>query len=353
LLRSGSDLFHALTVKTASAGDVALRIAGQTREQKMLSEAPGQNHLGQHLMGVAGVQDPATRMITAVARGDAVETHGDAWVPWWSYTKTALAAAALVLVSQGRLHLDDHIERRPFTLLHLLQHRAGLPEYGRLAAYHAAVAAGEPPWPKADLLRRVQADNLLFEPGHGWSYSNVGYLFVREMIEEATGSPLGAALKQLVLDPLDIADAEVACSPADLDGMAWSNVGRYDPGWVYHGLLVGRAGSAALLLHRLLAGRLLPADLLSAMRARHPIGGTEPGRPWQSSGYGLGLMIGTGQPPALYVGHTGGGPGSTSAVFQCAEKEAGPSSPSTAAAFAPVDHPGAVEGRAMALAYQG
>jgi D-alanyl-D-alanine carboxypeptidase len=211
-------------------------------------------------------------MITAIARGDIVETDSDAWVPWWSYTKTALAAAALVLVSRGRLRLDDPIGRRPFTLRHLLQHRSGLSEYGRLAVYHAAVAAVEPPWPKADLLRRAQADNLLFEPGRGWSYSNVGYLFVRELIEEAMGATLGAALKQLVLDPLNIADAKIACSPADLDGTAWNNAGRYDPGWVYHGLLVGGAGSAVLLLHRLLTGHLLPADLLSAMCAPHPIG---------------------------------------------------------------------------------
>ena len=62
--------------------------------------------------------------------------------------------------------------------------------------------------------------------------------------------------------------------------------------------------------------------------------------------YGLGLMIGQGKPPGEYVGHTGGGPGSTSAVYQRVEGF-------TAAAFAPVDDPGLVEARSMELAAYG
>ena len=71
--------------------------------------------------------------------------------------------------------------------------------------------------------------------------------------------------------------------------------------------------------------------------------------PWWSftktvlAGYGLGLMIGTGETGATYIGHTGGGPGSTSAVYQ---RELG----GTAAVFAPVDHPALVEREAIHLA---
>src|SRR5262249_56978940 len=105
-------------------------------------------------------------------------------VPWWSLTKTAIAAAALALVGDGRLALDEPLDSRPYTLRQLLQHTAGLPEYGALAAYHEAVSRRDAPWSVEELLRRVVAERLLFAPGRGWTYSNVGYLFLRRLIHD-------------------------------------------------------------------------------------------------------------------------------------------------------------------------
>jgi CubicO group peptidase (beta-lactamase class C family) len=72
----------------------------------------------------------------------------DAAVPWWSFTKTLISAAALVLVRDGVLRLDDPLPGRRYTLRLLLQHRAGLPEYGDLRDYHAAVSRDEDAWPR-------------------------------------------------------------------------------------------------------------------------------------------------------------------------------------------------------------
>lgn len=285
---------------------------------------------------------PSAQLVTAEVLGNRVRADSDAPVPWWSFAKTVLAAAALVLVAERRLRLDQRLPGKPFTLRQVLQHTAGLRCYGACGAYHAAVARGDRPWMPADMLRRVDADVLDFEPGHGWAYSNVGYFLVRTLIEDATGSALGPALQRLAFAPLGIAGVSVAQVPADLDATAWGNRQGYDPGWVYHGLLIGPPAAAALFLHRLLAGELLSADLLAEMRRAHPVGDALPGRPWQTANYGLGLMIGRGVPQGEYVGHTGGGPGSVSAVYQRAasgEERA----PVTAAAFAPVDDPGAVE----------
>ena len=282
--------------------------------------------------------------VTAVLRNGAVAADCDLPAPWWSFGKTVLASAALALVAQGRLRLDEPLPGRPFTLRQLLGHRAGLRCYGGLRDYHVAVAAGEQPWSTDDMLRRVRANELTFEPGSGWAYSNVGYALVRTLIERGTDAPLGPALQRLVFAPLGIAGVFVAQKPADLDKTAWGNAWRYHPGWVYHGLLVGPAGAAVLFLHRLLVGDLLPSELLAAMRDGHKLDAAEPGRPWRTTSYGLGLMIGEGEPPVTYVGHTGGGPGSTSAVY--CERFA-------AAAFARCDDPGPVEKRAMTLAHHG
>src|SRR3712207_4418620 len=90
------------------------------------------------------------------------ENASTALVPWWSFTKTLIAACALRLAEQGRLHLDEPLSGLPYTLRHLLQHRAGVEDYGALPAYQAAVQRGDQPWSDDELLRRVPPARLLF-----------------------------------------------------------------------------------------------------------------------------------------------------------------------------------------------
>lgn len=256
-----------------------------------------------------------------------------------------LAAAALVLVDAGRLTLDAPLAGQRYTLRQLLQHRAGVPDYGALAEYHDAVGRVEPPWPVADLLARVDSHARGAEPGTSWTYSNVGYLLVRQLIEHADGKEIGEALTRLVLKPLGIANAGLARTPDDLMGTRWGNARRYHPGWVYHGLMIGSPAAAALLLDRLLRGDLLSPSSLRAMRESFRLGEPIPGRPWQAPGYGLGLMIETTTPPR-FMGHTGGGPSSAAAVYHFAA----PGAVVTASAFSPCDDPGLVEHRVVDIA---
>lgn len=252
-------------------------------------------------------------MALAVAeRGTIVrEDDADTVVPWWSFTKTALATAVLTLVRDGRLALDAQLRGRPYALRQLLQHRAGLAEYGALAAYHEAVARGDAAWPAVVLLEKTDADRLRTKPGENFAYSNIGYLLVRRLIEETTGDALDVALRQRVLDPLGIPGVRL------LHGRAHGIVGirdGYDAGWVYHGLLAGPLRSAVLLLHRLRHGDLLPRDLLAQMSAGLAVSGTGPARPWTQPAYGLGLMCGDSSHGRV-AGHTGGGPDSIIAIY--------------------------------------
>jgi CubicO group peptidase (beta-lactamase class C family) len=265
-------------------------------------------------------------------------SSGDtAGVPWWSFGKTVIAAAALALVRDGRLALDDPLANRPYTLRQLLQHRAGLTEYGRLPAYHGAVSRNEDAWPADEMLMRTAADRLVYEPGKDWGYSNIGYYFVRRLIEQATDRTLGDALDGLVLRPLGIVGVRFAADRAHY-------APDYDPRWVYHGLLVGPIAQAALLLQSLLAGDLLPSPLLSAMCVRYPVDGPISDRPWKSPFYGLGLMIGETTSGELIAGHTGGGPGSAVAVYHRLDRPTG-----TAAAFEPGGLDATVEATCVGL----
>jgi D-alanyl-D-alanine carboxypeptidase len=266
--------------------------------------------------------------------------------PWWSFTKTVLAICALRLAEEGRLDLDGLRPGKTFTLRQLLQHRAGVPEYGWRSAYKEAVARGESPWSRTRLLDEVQADRLDFEPGAGWAYSNVGYMFVREAVEEAAGVGLGDALKFYVSGPLGLESVELAVERADFVRVHWPAAKNYDPGWVYHGCLTGTALDAARMLHALFAGKILTAESLRAMVKTYPVGGAISGRPWSYCGYGLGLMSGDVEAVGRVMGHTGAGPFCVNAVYHFPDL----AMPMTVATFMEGDHEGPAEFEAVRLA---
>jgi len=248
-----------------------------------------------------------------------------------------IAAAVLRLAEDGVLDLDAVDPDAGYSLRQLLQHTAGLPDYGGLADYHAAVAAGDEPWSAGDLRDRI-GDRRPFRPGEGWAYSNIGYLILRERLEAVTGLRLGEALSRLVLTPLGVS-ATLAETPDDLDGVTGVQPG-YHPDWVYHGLLVGTLADAARLLDGVLAGRLFPVARVAEMARSHPVGSAIPGRPWTALGYGLGVMtpdVGA----RRVVGHTGGGPNSAIAVYAFEGR--------IGAAFTTGDDAGAVERAAVGV----
>jgi D-alanyl-D-alanine carboxypeptidase len=260
----------------------------------------------------------------AIMRGsDPAEASSDALFPWWSITKPVLAAAVLRLADQSRLSLDDFYKQRPYTIRQLLQHTAGLTDSGG-PPYQAAVAAGDPVWPVAELLARVNADRLIFDPGKGWAYSNVGYLFVRQLIEENTGLEIDAALRMLVFGAMGITHTRIANTPGDMKQTFWANLQGYDPRWVYHGLLIGPPPDAIEFLHLLFSGTFLSEDARSAMKTMQALGGSIAGRPWTKIGYGLGLMMGEMGDAGPVFGHSGAGPDSVSSLYCFSELPGNP-----------------------------
>ena len=251
----------------------------------------------------------------AIGRGND-RTYGESneLFPWWSITKTVFAAAVLRLADRERLSLDNFYRNRPYTIRQLLQHTAGLNTYGG-PPYRAAVAAGDPVWPVAELLARVKADRLIFSPGEGWAYSNVGYLFVRHLIEETVDMEIDESLRELVFEPMGIQRTRIAKTPGDMAQTHWGNPNGYDPRWVYHGLLIGPPSDAVEFLRRLFSGTFLSQDAASAMKSLHALGGSIAGRPWKKTGYGLGLMIGEMEKAGLVYGHSGVGHESVSSLY--------------------------------------
>lgn len=275
--------------------------------------------------------------------------QSDLMVPWWSFTKTVLAATALTLVRDRLINLDEPILEQPFTLRQLLRHEAGLADYGELVDYHAAVSNGEPAWPVDEMMQRLDGARLRYSPGAGWRYSNVGYWLIGRLIERLTDQTLEEAVMQRALTPTGLSNVRFAKTRADLQTSILGGASTYDPAWVYHGLLIGPVSQAALFLDRLLCTDLLPTTLLQQMQTARIVGGPIPGRSWITPGYGLGVMQGAIASGHTLTGHTGCGPGSVIAVYRINDGDTA----MCCAAFEQGASEGAVEAVVVAQLMQG
>lgn len=298
------------------------------------SPAPAATAIVAFVRGRGADAEPARTLVLRrkPVRGASAADSADRRALVYSLTKTILAAAVLRLAARGVVDLDGPAERwlpelagRPVSVsvAQILTHRAGLPDYGGRADYHAAVAAGAEPWSGDEFLARCGVAQGEGPPAGSFAYSNIGYLLIGRLLERAGGAPLAELLAREVFGPLGLSSASLLRDRSDLDGLFFGPsptfggapvAEAYHPGWVSHGVVAMTAADACRLIHGLTED-YLPDALLRRMRDGLPVGGPMGGRPWVEPSYGLGMMVELDPVAGPYWGHTGGGPGVTPAAF--------------------------------------
>ncbi len=255
----------------------------------------------------------------------------------YSITKTFTAALLLGLRDEGRVSLEDRLARwfprvagaDRIALRQLLNHTAGVPDYGALAAYHEAVRASpSSPWPFERFAAETFDKALSFEPGSSWAYSNPGYMLLKRIAEEVLGASYATMIRERIAGPLGLDRTFVPESPSDLSGLAPAMSraltldggprdvrGLYHPGWVSHGVVASTPSDVARFFDALFCGALLSRRSRNDMTSLVPIG-LSPAAPsrWRTPSYGLGIM---GDPESAFGrlwGHNGGGPGYTTSA---------------------------------------
>ena len=263
----------------------------------------------------------------------------------YSITKTFTSALVLMLCEEQRLHLDDalakwfpgivHADR--ISLRHLLDHTAGIPDYGGLRSYHDDLRAHpETPWTFERFAAETFEKGLEFEPGQGWAYSNPAYMLLKRILESVSGRAYRELVAERIARPLGLSRTFVAESIADLeslapgtsraltpDGMPRDVRAHYHPGWVSHGVVASTASDIVRFIDALFHGRLLSKPSLGEMMTlvRVPVerdSGASPARSplrMTAPSYGLGLMADPASPWGLIAGHNGGGPCYSASAF--------------------------------------
>lgn len=148
---------------------------------------------------------------------EAREARPDDRVRVGSLTKSMTAVMILQLQREGEIDLDDRIgehlpgllpyEEDP-TIRQVLNHTGGLPDF--LPHLYPSLAEGDlsdvreghrTRYEPEELIAIGTQGPLLFEPGTGWSYSNVGYFVLGLLVEEVTGNSFGHELEARILGP--------------------------------------------------------------------------------------------------------------------------------------------------------
>lgn len=253
----------------------------------------------------------------------------------YSLTKTVIATIVLGMTDHRVLTLDDDIAGflpewpfdTPVSIRQLLNHTGGLPDYGEDRAYQEAVR-GHPgtPWTANEFLTRTLGTSLAYMPGHGWRYSNLGYLLLRLMLERETGLTFPQVVRHYLARP---AGLDRLAAVESLGGMASLTPGfgasaangtlvnvtaGYHPGWVAHGLATATAPELTRFLDLLFGGHLLGVESLAEMTTPVPV---TTNHPWMTKpSYGLGLMMDPDNRFGAVAGHTGAGPGYSTAAYR-------------------------------------
>jgi len=115
-----------------------------------------------------------------------------------SISKAVTAAGAMLLVEDGKIHLDDAIGRylpalppawHPITIRQLMTHTSGIPQVDKAPTFAAALqqAANRP---------------LRFPPGTDQEYNNFNFAIIGQLIEAVSGIPYLDFMQRRVFTPL-------------------------------------------------------------------------------------------------------------------------------------------------------
>lgn len=246
-----------------------------------------------------------------------------------SITKTFTATLVMQLRDEGRLDLDDRLDRHldvpaqgDLTIRTMLSHTSGLQRepYGDIW--------DELSWPStAQLHADLARVERVLAPARRWHYSNLAYALLGDVVARLRNAPWAQVLQERLLDPLGLARTSPTPQPPAAQGYlvdAYSDHARPEPAWEQGSLAAaGMLWSTATDLARWIS---LLADPDPAVLASttvdemcQPVTVLDP-LDWQV-GWGLGLILANRSGRTVHTGHDGAMPGFLCGAYVDREKK--------------------------------
>lgn len=218
-----------------------------------------------------------------------------------SLTKAFVAVLVLQLESEGKLDIDDPVDKylpgvvpngAAISLRELLDHTSGLYDYSEDDAYSQAVFDNpQRTWAPLELAAFAFTHAPYFTAGSDYHYSNTNYILLGLVVETVEHKPLAQSLQQRIIEPLGLTATSlpttIELGPDFVHGylsLSGSPLIDLAPlvspsiGWSAGGM-VSNARDVTAFYRGLLTSKLLPAAQLDEMETPSRTSGT----------YGLGI----------------------------------------------------------------
>ncbi len=266
-----------------------------------------------------------------------------------SVSKVFTAVAILRLAEEGKLSLDDTLDRwlpseylarmnekgfaaDRITIRDVLRHRSGIADYDEMGVLIPAqiTKPDVPVTTDAAIFDGLDRGPAAYAPGDGFAYSNPGYILLTRIIDAASGTTYEEYLRATILGPLGMSETYLPTDPpvrtvpepamhalmqTEPDG-PWEDFTDLYMLWDRgSGDIISTVGDLATFHRALREGRIIGADSFAQMRDFLPAE--------ERFSYGMGYQ--RVPSPALGValeGHNGGYPGAVTDVFYLPEHDA-------------------------------
>ncbi|MGE6538397.1 serine hydrolase [Bacillus luti] len=191
-----------------------------------------------------------------------------------SITKTVVATSILQLQEQGKLNIQDNVNKyipsfpadKNITLYHLLTHTSGLPEKGEGKVNAAS---------RINLVNWIGSQKLAFQPGEGWRYTDYNYMVLAYIIESISKKTLGDYIKENIFTKAEMYESGMGnMTPGDQHftkgyvkkDNVFESAQKLSMDWLYGcGEMYTTVGDMKKLDEAIINGKLLSEQSIQAM----------------------------------------------------------------------------------------
>ncbi|MFD9570699.1 serine hydrolase domain-containing protein [Streptomyces sp. NPDC059982] len=195
-----------------------------------------------------------------------------------SNTKSFVSTVLLQLEGEGRLSLDDSVEKwlpgtfrgkgRTITVRHLLNHTSGIYDPTNEPEFFAPYLERHEwdyVYTPRQVVDRAVRHSRPFDPGQGWQYSNTNYLLAGLVIEAVTHHSAPPEIQRRILTPLGLKNTSFPLTDPDVHGphlhgydLAGLDITRFSPSYDWTaGAMISTVDDLARFHRALFAGTLL------------------------------------------------------------------------------------------------
>lgn len=196
-----------------------------------------------------------------------------------SMTKQITAGAVLLLVNEGKINLSEDIKKylpdynthgKTITVENLLTHTSGIPSFTEKKDFGSLMATS---MSHEGIVNTFQNDELLFEPGTNFSYSNSAYYLLGLIIEKVSGMTYQEFVQKNIFDKLKMSQSYFgtkennppmrAVGYEPKDSVTFKIATYFDWSWPFSaGNILSTTGDLLLWNEALYGDELIPQSLI-------------------------------------------------------------------------------------------